>query len=74
MPAATSSMARSSELVRSSSGGTGTVIECRSTMQMWQSSTSWATTQWRIAPIRLPMCFEPVGWMPENTRVIGAGS
>ena len=67
-------MARSSELVRSSSGGTGTVIECRSTMQMWQSSTSWATTQWRIAPIRLPMCFAPVGWMPENTRFIGAGS
>ena len=32
------------------------------------SPCSWAATYWEIAPIWLPRCLRPVGWIPEKLR------
>ena len=38
-------------------------------MQKIPSPLSWAVTYWAIAPIWLPRCLRPVGWIPEKLRI-----
>src|SRR5688500_14413343 len=38
-------------------------------MQKNASPRSWVAAYWRKPPIRLPIVLEPVGWMPEKTRI-----
>src|SRR6266542_2346971 len=39
-------------------------------MQKKASHSSCVDTSWRMAPMKLPRCFWPVGWMPLKMRMV----
>src|ERR1043165_1563302 len=79
-PQASNSVPRRRVALVSSAGSYGSVIACRSTTQKiasWRSAAGdpaegWSSTQRRTAPMKLPRCMSPVGWIPENTRATAA--